>query len=319
MERQKQSGSLSHEPTAAPICAERIREQLRRILSSTDFVMPERIRTFLTYVVEESLAGRANRIKGYSIAVEVFGRDRDFDVLNDPVVRIEAGRLRRGLERYYLLEGKTDPVVIDIPKGSYVPSFRLPGNGRNIPTESKSEDLSALPVRRALALNWRNNLWLQGCFAAVIVSALAFLSILIERVAPVSEPIAPRPYIIVKTFENLSPKPSAAVVAAGVYDEVVAALAIKGELAIFRSGGAQSAAEGPTIHHVPKRYILNGTIRDASDKIRISSRLMIAETGQIVWSNAYDADTKPSIDNEVEIARKISTSVSRVVLPAKVQ
>src|SRR5215213_9143319 len=75
------------------------------------------------YVVEETLEGRGERIKAYAIGVEVFERDETFDPQNEPVVRIEAGRLRRGLEHYYLTAGRTDPVLIEIPKGGYVPRF----------------------------------------------------------------------------------------------------------------------------------------------------------------------------------------------------
>jgi hypothetical protein len=66
--------------------------------------------------MEKSLAGRAKRIKAYSIAVEVFGRYEGITP-DDPVVRIEAARLRRALERYYLVAGQSDPIRIDIPKG----------------------------------------------------------------------------------------------------------------------------------------------------------------------------------------------------------
>ena len=54
---------------------------------------------------------------GYTLGIDVFDRDVDFDPQVDPIVRIEAGRLRRALERYYLTEGKNDPIVIRIPKG----------------------------------------------------------------------------------------------------------------------------------------------------------------------------------------------------------
>ncbi len=101
-----------------------IRAALERVLSSTDFDASERNRRFLRHVVEENLAGRADRIKAYSIATTVFGRDDDFDPQIDSIVRIEAGRLRRSLERYYLTSGRSDPVRIDIPKGSYIPAFR---------------------------------------------------------------------------------------------------------------------------------------------------------------------------------------------------
>ena len=73
-----------------------------------------------------TLAGRANRIKGFSIGVAVFGRDAEtFDPQTDPVVRLEAGRLRRDLERYYLTAGQDDPIVVTVPKGGYVPAFHV--------------------------------------------------------------------------------------------------------------------------------------------------------------------------------------------------
>ena len=93
--------------------------------NSADFDATGREHRFLSYVVEETLAGRGDRIKAYSIAVEVFGRDVSFDPQTDPIVRIEAGHLRRALERYYLTAGQADPILITIPKGGYVPTFSL--------------------------------------------------------------------------------------------------------------------------------------------------------------------------------------------------
>ena len=102
---------------------DRIRAALDRVLVSADFDASERNRSFLRHVVEETLAGRAERIKAYNIATSVFGRDDRFDPQLDSIVRIEAGRLRRSLERYYLTSGRDDPVRIGVPKGSYVPTF----------------------------------------------------------------------------------------------------------------------------------------------------------------------------------------------------
>ena len=105
--------------SSAQPTSEEVRAQLARIVASPDFDVPERSRGFLRYVVEETLAGRGERIKGYTVAVEVFGRDAAVDTNVDPVVRIEAGRLRRALERYYLMAGEAEPVLISIPKGGY--------------------------------------------------------------------------------------------------------------------------------------------------------------------------------------------------------
>ena len=104
-----------------------VREALTRILASPDFDATDRLRNFLTYVVEETLQGRPSRIKGYNIATSVFGRDESFDAQVDSIVRIVAGRLRRSIEHYYLTSGRAEAVRIRIPKGSYVPVFESVG------------------------------------------------------------------------------------------------------------------------------------------------------------------------------------------------
>jgi adenylate cyclase len=115
-------GDASHRDGRSP-SAEPVRQELERVLASPDFVASDRLKKFLRFVVEETLAGRADRLHAYPIALEVLGRDASFDPQTDPVVRMEAGRLRRRLERYYLCAGQSDPVRIDIPKGGYAPTF----------------------------------------------------------------------------------------------------------------------------------------------------------------------------------------------------
>jgi tetratricopeptide (TPR) repeat protein len=100
---------------------------LRRLLDSGDFDASPRSREFIRFVVEETLAGRQDGLTQAAIAVKVFGRRGDFDPTVDPIVRIQAGRLRRSLERYYLLTGADDPVHIELPRGSYVPLVRWAG------------------------------------------------------------------------------------------------------------------------------------------------------------------------------------------------
>ncbi len=103
---------------------EAIRQQLAKILISPTFVNSTNLHTFLSFIVEKTLAGESADIKGYTVATQVLGRKSDFDPNLDPIVRILAGRLRRALELYYSEPGKSDTVVIDVPKGAYVPFFR---------------------------------------------------------------------------------------------------------------------------------------------------------------------------------------------------
>ena len=109
----------------AGVSALDVRQELDRLLSSGAFQTSERNRRFLTYVVDEALSGRGDRIKAYNIATSVFGRSADFDPQGDTIVRIEAGRLRRALEHFYLTCGESSGVRISIPTGAYVPSFAL--------------------------------------------------------------------------------------------------------------------------------------------------------------------------------------------------
>ncbi len=98
--------------------------QIQRFEASPDFkASPQQI-ALLKYVVEQTLAGRADRIKGYTVATEVFGRQADFDQNIDPIVSIQASRLRRALAHYYDEDGINDPLQIEIPKGTYVPEFK---------------------------------------------------------------------------------------------------------------------------------------------------------------------------------------------------
>ncbi|MFL6577049.1 MAG: hypothetical protein ACJ8MR_10545 [Povalibacter sp.] len=99
-----------------------LRDHLDQLLGSSLFDASARSRDFLSFVVEETLAGRGSTINQTAIAIGVFGRGTDFDPILDPIVRVQAGRLRRSLERFYLLKSGS-PVRIELPKGGYTPSF----------------------------------------------------------------------------------------------------------------------------------------------------------------------------------------------------
>src|SRR4030042_1996379 len=136
------SGSDCHSPPENDI-----RQQLVKILVSPEFRSSPMLRDFLRFVVEKTLSGCAQEIKGYTVATEVFGRKADFDADKDTSVRIQGGRLRRALERYYLTIGGQDPIRIDIPKGAYVPTFHLAGRG-----EAGVEASTAVLVEAELTL-----------------------------------------------------------------------------------------------------------------------------------------------------------------------
>ncbi len=107
-----------------PRIDEKIVAQLDRILSSKAFRQADRLKRFLTFTVNEALAGRGEQLKEFVIGVEVFGKGPSFDPRNDPIVRVQARRLRSQLARYYQEEGHEDETLIELPKGGYTPVFR---------------------------------------------------------------------------------------------------------------------------------------------------------------------------------------------------
>lgn len=112
-------------------------EQMEKILRGRSLQGSESLKGFLRFVVDMSVENQEGRLKEYVIATEVFGRSSDFDSKIDSVVRVQAGRLRAKLQEYYASEGLQDPIIIDLPKGQYIPVFSL-ASERRVAEEASS-------------------------------------------------------------------------------------------------------------------------------------------------------------------------------------
>src|SRR3954469_18347875 len=122
---------------------ETIREALEKIVTSAQLESSPSLCRFLRYVVVETLAGRGDMINESSLGAEVFGRGDQFDPRIDPIVRVQARNLRARMARYYQGPGADEPIVIDLPKRTYVPVFAVrTATGPEIPVE----DNATLPV-----------------------------------------------------------------------------------------------------------------------------------------------------------------------------
>src|SRR3979409_133062 len=120
-----------------------IEAQLARLLASSQFSGAGRLSAFLEFVVRKTVGGHGDQIKEYTVGTEVFGRPETFDPRLDTIVRVQASNLRRRLVEYYANGGASDPVVIELPRGSYVPSI----HARDLPPEvEKAYSPSELPV-----------------------------------------------------------------------------------------------------------------------------------------------------------------------------
>jgi Tfp pilus assembly protein PilF/TolB-like protein len=112
------------DPAAESPSPQDVRRCLDRIVASDGIRSSPQLVAFLGFVVEAVLRDESRLIKGYSIAVEALGRPQSFDPQADSIVRVVAGRLRRALKDYYAGDGADDAVIIELPLGGYVPSFR---------------------------------------------------------------------------------------------------------------------------------------------------------------------------------------------------
>jgi adenylate cyclase len=132
---------------------ERVKAQLEKILESNTFKESERLKNFLRFVVEQTLDGKGDQLKQYTIATSAFDRSVKFDPQKDPIVRIQAGRLRQHLNKYYRMEGKNDTLLIEIPKGSYIPKFSgnenyaQNNNNNNDLTQTNEPSISVFPFK----------------------------------------------------------------------------------------------------------------------------------------------------------------------------
>lgn len=134
---------------------ESVRQALNRILASHEFHSSKRSQDFIRYVVEHTLAGRADMLKERTIGIDVFGRSTSYEPSDDATVRVKAGEVRKRLGLYYAGPGATDSVRIDLPPGTYVPEFRwLSEPAKAAPEEPKSETPPARPRIGSRAFAW---------------------------------------------------------------------------------------------------------------------------------------------------------------------
>ena len=125
-----------------------VREQLKRILAHPLFTNSKRYPVLLAYTVEQTLEGNAGELKERTIGVEAFGREPDYDVNLDPVVRMTAAEVRKRLIQYYYNSDHSGELLIELPVGSYVPSFRVPAAQQNtVAPESASLRKAEPPVQ----------------------------------------------------------------------------------------------------------------------------------------------------------------------------
>jgi adenylate cyclase len=284
---------------APPYC-DAVSRELERVLASSLFGRSEQLSRLLRFIVERSLHGREGELKESVIAVEVFGRSPDYDPRRDPIVRTEARRLRTRLAEYYRDEGRTDPWVILLPKGGYVPVFRN--------AETEPQPLVSVPSVPSVlhARPRRSNLWAFLVLVAVAVSLGSSAWWWLQGRAPIRIAVLP--------LDNLNHASSDDYFSDGLTDEIIRNLAIIDGLAV-RSQTSSFAFKGKphnirdTARQLDAEYILEGSVLRAGGHLRIDVQLVRACDDSPVWSQRYDRVLTDVFVIQDEISRGIVNSL----------
>jgi serine/threonine-protein kinase len=241
-----------------------VQDQLARLLASRTFQQVDRLKRFARFIVTETLAGRGADLKEYVIGVQVFEREDSFDPRTDPIVRVQARRLRARLDRYYREEGLADELVIELPKGGYTPAFR----------------------RREGAAAPRPSL---------------------------GEAMAGRNTVLVRGHADCSPGHDLTAFCQGLNDEIVHALAGATRMRVIAPRrGAAAADERAGVH--AGGVVVEGSVRVAPDRVRVTTHLLEIASGQVLWSHADDVPMADPLDGQVRIANAIAERLRPGVL-----
>jgi len=315
--QQSRSAAQFSDTSRAPPPADAVRASLERILASPDFGASARATEFLRYIVEETLAGRSERIKAFSVAQEVFGRDDTFDAQGDPVVRIEAGRLRRKLEHYYLLSGKSDPVVIEVPKGGYVPTFRWNTIGDSEVGEEAPVDGVDIPAPEKAGRTPRR--WVTAVAASVVPLIVVVLYLAgvspFRSEPPASPPTGPR--LIVLPFADLGEGTTSALYSAALIDDIITHLGRHKEITVLgaQTSRAAGANADPALlrRDLAVHYALEGSVEIKGERVRVAARLVDAADGAVLWSRSFDDPLTPAnlIDIHMKTAEEVATALAQ--------
>jgi len=268
------------------------RRELEKVLASTGFSRNERMARFLRFIVERHLDGRDDEIKESVVALEVFGRRADYDPAQDSIVRTEAGRLRARLGEYYQGAGKGDELVIELPKGGYVPSFRWPEAAAPLPQSDRKK---------------RSAFWLAAALAG-LAAALGLLAWwwVWHRNTPIGIAVLP--------FENSNHDPANDYFADGLTDELIRNLSIIDGLSP-RSRTSSFAFKGKprNMREVGRElgadYVVEGSVLRAGQRLRIDAQLIRVRDDFPVWSGKFDREATDIFAIQDEISRGIVNSL----------
>ena len=250
--------------------ADAILAQMERVIGSSAFRRADVAAAFLRFAVERFVSGDIKDLKEYTIAVEVFRRPASYDPQIDSHVRVQAGKLRQRLARYYEREGKDDTVVISLPKGTYVPDIQV----------------RAFPPRRR---------WMYWSTAAVVLVAVTFAGWSVHQTGN-------RRMLAVIPIENATGHPSTDYIAAGIGDHVRNSFSQREDIStIGRDTMLRYEAEPGEASSIGRDVgatsVLSGRISQRGDHLSMQAELTDTRTASQIWGGRFEgARRRHSLD-----------------------
>jgi len=249
--------------------AEAVRAAVDRVAASRVFSDSQRMARFLRFAVEETLQGNGARLKEIVIGAEVFDRGADYDPRLDPIVRVEARRLRAKLLTYYEGEGKNDELIIEFPKGTYQPVFQARTPSTLVQAEAHA------PTTRAVAAD------------PSTIAILPFTNL---------DPEADQKYfsdgLTEELIHALTRIPELRVIAWNTASH-------------FRA----NEDVGNIRSKLGVAYVLRGAIRRTGQRLRVTAQLIDTATGQYLWSETYNREVLDVFTIQEQIATVIVSAL----------
>lgn len=270
-----------------------VREQLERVVTSELFSSAGRHSRLLRYLVERTLAGEGDQLKEYVLGTEVFDRSDSYDPRIDSIVRVEARRLRSRLEDYYRGPGARDPIVITVPRGSYVPTFAVAAPPAANTTPLVAAPAAAAPARTTPASRQSRpvrSLAVLGITAVAIVALVGTLLLNVDR-SPAAK-ASPKPSIAVLPFEHYSTSEQDAKFAAYLTDSLTTSLARLGTVSVAsRTSASQYTGDARSVVEIAKalnvQLVMESTVTITGDEIELVIRLVDGTRDRKVWVGDY--------------------------------
>lgn len=301
-----------------------VRAALQRILQSAEFARAKRVGEFLRFATEEVLAGRGDRLKAFSIAREVYGRDESFDPRSDTIVRVDAGRLRHRLAAYYASEGQRDPVRIEIPKGGYGPTFRWhEENAKSVPTSEPG-----LAPRFSTSIT-RNPRYVFGGLALVITAILTGWWLL-ERPregapgAPSASheatSITSKPLLAVLPLATLSNDSAENRLAAGLVESIITDLTKLSGLSVLAHASLLNCEpDGTRLNAAGSQsgatHMLRGSLERDGDLVRVNVQLVDLASNAVIWADRLDGKVSDLLAMQDTLADRVVANLAVEISP----